>query len=109
MSGNPGGQGSSLGSTMNQNNGATAQQTSGQPKRYRIVVLGAGGVGKSALTLQYVQVCNIFYMIFYHRLIIALYRNIILSSETYDFIQIFSIIFLSITIQRLKMPMNKEQ
>ena len=60
MSGNPGGQGSSLGSTMNQNNGATAQQTSGQPKRYRIVVLGAGGVGKSALTLQYVQVCNVF-------------------------------------------------
>ena len=107
MSGNPGGQGSSLGSTMNQNNGATAQQTSGQPKRYRIVVLGAGGVGKSALTLQYVQVCNIFYMIFYHRLIIA--RLIILSSETYDFIQIFSIIFLSITIQRLKMRINKEQ
>jgi len=55
MSSNPGGGGSSLGSTMNQNNGATAQQTSGQPKRYRIVVLGAGGVGKSALTLQYVQ------------------------------------------------------
>ena len=71
MSSNPGGGGSSLGSTMNQNNGATAQQTSGQPKRYRIVVLGAGGVGKSALTLQYVQVCNIFYLIFYHRLIIA--------------------------------------
>ena len=48
---------------MNQNNGATAQQTSGQPKRYRIVVLGAGGVGKSALTLQYVQVCNILFSI----------------------------------------------
>ena len=63
MSSNPGG-GSSLGSTMNQNNGATAQQTSGQPKRYRIVVLGAGGVGKSALTLQYVQVCIIFFILF---------------------------------------------
>ena len=54
MSGIPGG-GTST-STMNQNNGGTAQQNNGQPKRYRIVVLGAGGVGKSALTLQYVQV-----------------------------------------------------
>ena len=42
-------------STMMNQNGA-AQQNNGQPKRYRIVVLGAGGVGKSALTLQYVQV-----------------------------------------------------
>lgn len=41
-------------STMMNQNGA-AQQNNGQPKRYRIVVLGAGGVGKSALTLQYVQ------------------------------------------------------
>ena len=56
MSGIPGGGIST--STMNQNNGGTAQQNNGQPKRYRIVVLGAGGVGKSALTLQYVQVCN---------------------------------------------------
>ena len=69
MSSNPGGGGSSLGSTMNQNNGATAQQTSGQPKRYRIVVLGAGGVGKSALTLQYVQVCHILFRLFFYRLI----------------------------------------
>ena len=61
MSGNAGRGSTSSGSTMNQNNGATAQQNNGQktdngPKRYRIVVLGAGGVGKSALTLQYVQV-----------------------------------------------------
>ena len=64
MSGNVGG-GTSSGTNMNQN--GVAQQTNGQPKRYRIVVLGAGGVGKSALTLQYVQVsyfdtlCVIYY------------------------------------------------
>ena len=33
---------------------ATAS-ASGGVRRYRIVVLGDGGVGKSALTLQYVQ------------------------------------------------------
>ena len=62
MSGIPGG-GTST-STMNQNNGGTAQQNNGQPKRYRIVVLGAGGVGKSALTLQYVQVWKQRYFFF---------------------------------------------
>ena len=59
MSGNNGvtssGSGLAGGPAMIQNGGA--QQNNGQPKRYRIVVLGAGGVGKSALTLQYVQVC----------------------------------------------------
>ena len=29
--------------------------SAGQSSRYRLVVLGDGGVGKSALTLQYVQ------------------------------------------------------
>jgi GTPase SAR1 family protein len=43
------------GTSSGTQNGA-AQQSNGHPKRYRIVVLGAGGVGKSALTLQYVQV-----------------------------------------------------
>ena len=59
MSGNIGGtsSGSGLsGGTATIKNGG-APQNNGQPKRYRIVVLGAGGVGKSALTLQYVQVC----------------------------------------------------
>lgn len=55
MSNNIGG--TSSGSSKSQN--GAAQQSNGQPKRYRIVVLGAGGVGKSALTLQYVQVCSI--------------------------------------------------
>lgn len=36
-------------------NKITDKKTDNGPKRYRIVVLGAGGVGKSALTLQYVQ------------------------------------------------------
>ena len=33
----------------------TSSGASNEVKRYRIVVLGDGGVGKSALTLQYVQ------------------------------------------------------
>lgn len=51
MSNNVGG--TSSGSSKTQN--GAAPQSNGQPKRYRIVVLGAGGIGKSALTLQYVQ------------------------------------------------------
>jgi small GTP-binding protein len=51
MSGNSGV--ATPGPNMNQDD--TDQRKNGQPKRYRIVVLGAGGVGKSALTLQYVQ------------------------------------------------------
>ena len=52
MSGNSGV--ATPGPNMNQDD--ADQRKNGQPKRYRIVVLGAGGVGKSALTLQYVQV-----------------------------------------------------
>ena len=29
-------------------------------REYKIVVLGSGGVGKSALTVQFVQVCSNF-------------------------------------------------
>ena len=45
----------SSGSSNTQN--GTQNQMNGQLKRYRIVVLGSVGVGKSALTLQYVKVC----------------------------------------------------
>ena len=105
MSGIPGG-GTST-STMNQNNGGTAQQNNGQPKRYRIVVLGAGGVGKSALTLQYVQVgkhCPVFS--FSYKII---YQCLNGNFNKFPKYFIISTIFSSTMIQRLKMRINKEQ
>lgn len=39
-------------------------------REYKIVVLGSGGVGKSALTVQFVQVISVYYYILITKLII---------------------------------------
>lgn len=46
-------------------------QTSGMghTQTYKVVVVGGGGVGKSAITIQFIQVRNIFVVLFFFLLL----------------------------------------
>ena len=107
MSNNAGGAASGSSKTQN----GAAPQSNGQPKRYRIVVLGAGGVGKSALTLQYVQVTKHVKKLMEYGIYIPSKITVYCFGRHFNYTSFkkFSTIFSSITIQRLKMHTNNEQ
>lgn len=53
-------------------------------REYKIVVLGSGGVGKSALTVQFVQVSGIFFLIIFFFSFFHLYfKNFIITLFIY--------------------------